>query len=72
MVPKCLSKFWRTLKMPLINCEINLVLTWSANCLIACTAIANEGATAIADTILYVPVTDSRQCKTIRSIKIRF
>ena len=24
---KCLSNFWRTLAMPLINCEINLILT---------------------------------------------
>ena len=24
---KYLSNFWRTLKMPLINCEINLILT---------------------------------------------
>ena len=31
MVPlKYLSNFWRTLEMPLINCEINLILTWSA------------------------------------------
>ena len=29
---KYLSKFWRTLETPLINCEINLILTWSANC----------------------------------------
>ena len=29
---KCLSNFWRTLRMPLINCEINLFLGWSANC----------------------------------------
>ena len=30
MVPlKCLSNFWRTLEMPLINCEVNLILTWS-------------------------------------------
>ena len=37
MVPlKYLSIFWRTLEMPLINCEINLVLTWSANCVIYC------------------------------------
>ena len=29
MVPlKYLSNFWRTLEMPLINCEISLVLTW--------------------------------------------
>ena len=26
---KYLSNFWRTLNMPLINCEINLILTWS-------------------------------------------
>ena len=33
MVPlKHLSNFWRTLEMPLINCELNLILTWSANC----------------------------------------
>ena len=25
---KCLSNFWRTLEMSLINCEINLILTF--------------------------------------------
>ena len=29
---KYLSNFWRTLEMPLINCEVNLILTWSSNC----------------------------------------
>ena len=29
---KYLSNFWRTLEMPLINCEVNLTLTWSENC----------------------------------------
>ena len=24
---KCLSNFWRTLEMPLIKCEVNLILT---------------------------------------------
>ena len=28
-----LSNFWRTLEMPLINCEISLDLTWSKNVL---------------------------------------
>ena len=29
MVPlKYLSNFWRTLEMPLINCEVSLILTW--------------------------------------------
>ena len=32
MVPlKYLSNFWRTREMPLINCEINIILTWSTN-----------------------------------------
>ena len=25
------SNFWRTLEMTLINCEVNLSLTWSEN-----------------------------------------
>ena len=29
---KYLSNFWRAFEMPLINCEVNLILTWSANC----------------------------------------
>ena len=31
---KYLSNFWRTLDMPLINCEINLFLTWSEKCVL--------------------------------------
>ena len=35
MLPlKYLSNFWRTLEMPLINCEVNLILTWSSTCVI--------------------------------------
>ena len=58
MVPlKYLSNFWRTLEMPLINCEINLILTWSANCVMIFTNAANQGATfAITDAKLYVPI----------------
>ena len=36
MVPlKYLSNFWRILEMPLINCENNVILTWSENCVIS-------------------------------------
>ena len=43
--------------MPLINCEVNLILTWSANCVIVSTNVANQGATfTITETKLYVPV----------------
>ena len=31
---KYLSNFWRSLDMPLINCEVSLTLTWSENCVI--------------------------------------
>ena len=54
---KYLSNFWRTLEMPLINCEINLILTWSSTCVIASVIAADQAATfTIADTKLYVPV----------------
>ena len=29
---KHLSNFWKTLNIPLINCQIELILTWSKNC----------------------------------------
>ena len=46
MVPlKYLSNFWRTLEMALINCEVNLILIWSTNCVIVYTNIAYQGAT---------------------------
>ena len=58
MVPlKYLSNFWRTLEMPLINCAVNLILTWSSTCVLVAINIANENATfAITDTKFYVPV----------------
>ena len=58
MVPlKYLSNFWRTLEKPLINCEVNLILTWSEDCVIVYTNIANQVATfAITETNLYVSV----------------
>ena len=58
MVPlKYLSNFWRTLEMPLINCEVNLILTWSSTCVLIATNIQNQNATfAITDTKLYVLV----------------
>ena len=38
--------------MPLINCAVNLILTWSANCVIVSTDVANQGATfTITETI---------------------
>ena len=54
---KYLSNFWRTLEMPLINCEVELILTWSAGCVIIYTDVANQNPTfTITETSLYVPV----------------
>ena len=54
MVPlKYLSNFGRTLEMPLINCEVNLILTWSSTCVI--TNSTGAGTFEITDTKLYVP-----------------
>ena len=55
MVPlKYLSNFWRTLEMPLINCEVNLILTQSSTCVITNSTGARRF--SITDTRLYVPV----------------
>ena len=40
--------------MPLINCEVNLILTWSKDCVI--NNSTGEGKCKITETILYVPV----------------
>ena len=51
---KYLSNFWRTFEMPLINYEVNLILTRSSTC-----AITNSTGVRpfeIRDTKLYVPV----------------
>ena len=54
---KYLINFWGTLEMPLISCEINVILTWSENCLTVSTNVANQNATfGICDTKLYVSV----------------
>ena len=52
---KYLSNFWRTLEMPLINCEVNLILTWSSTCVITNSTGAGTP-DEITDTKLYVPV----------------
>ena len=54
---KYLSNFWRTLEMPLIKCEIEFVLNWSANSVIIYTNVANQVPTfTLTETNLYVPL----------------
>ena len=55
MVPlKYLSNFWRTLETPLINYEVNHILTWSDKCV-----LSNDTKTIIFEltyTKHYIPV----------------
>ena len=67
------SNFWRTIEMPLINCEVNLILTWSSNCVI--TNCTSERRFPIFDTTLCVPlVTLSTQdtAKLLQQLKSSF
>ena len=58
MIPqKYLSSFWRILEMPLINCEVEIILTWSENYVVISTNVANRNSTfTITEVTLYVPV----------------
>ena len=51
---KYLSNFWRTLEIPLINCEVNLILTCSKNGVIS--SATGETKFLTTETKLYVPV----------------
>ena len=74
MVPlKYLSYFWRTSEMPLINCEVNLILTWSSTCVI--TNSTGAGTFEITDTELYVPVvtlSTKENAKLLQQLKSGF
>ena len=51
------DNFCRTLEMSLINVEVELILDWSANCVIIYTNVDNQVPTfTITETNLYVPV----------------
>ena len=73
---KYLSNFWRTLEMPLINCEVNLILTWSSTCVLIVTNTQNQNATFVkTDTKLYVPVvtlSTQENTKFFQQLKLGF
>ena len=74
MVPlKYLSNFWRTLEMSLINCEVNLIWTWSSTCVI--TNSTSAGPFEITNTKLYVPVVSlstKENAKLLQQLKSGF
>ena len=42
------------LEMPLINCEVNLILTWSSTCVIVSASNANQGATSTIQEFMFL------------------
>ena len=85
---KHLSNFWRNLNIPLINCEVEVILTWSKNCILADMTGRNAGNNnppaivpptglifQIKDTILYVPVvtlSKENDIKFLEKLKLGF
>ena len=82
---KHLSNFWRSLNIPLINCEVELILTCSKNCVLADMTVdvaAHPNIVAptglefkITDTKLYVPVvglSKENDIKLSEQLKSRF
>ena len=70
---KHLSNFWRTLEMPLINREVNLILKWSSTYVI--TNSTDAGRFVITDTKLYVPVvilSTQDNVKLLQQLKVWF
>ena len=49
-----MSNFWRSLEIPLINCKVELSLTWYENCILS--NVAGNSTFKITDAKLYVPV----------------
>ena len=78
---KHLSNFWRTLNTPLINCEVDLILTWSKNCVLANMTVDAAANLAIAAANLVINrhkivcsscyFVKRKWHKTFRTIKIR-
>ena len=67
------SNFWRTLEMPLINCEVDLILTWPKDYVIANST--GEGKFKITETKLYLPVvtlSTQENTKLLQQVKSGF
>ena len=70
---KYLSNFWRTREMPLINCEMSLIVTCSKNCVIS--SATGEAEFSMTDAKIFVPVatlSTQDKAKLLEQIKPSF
>ena len=71
---KYLSNFWKSLNIPLINCEEELILTWSKNCVLADMAVRpagnnNDPPAIVAPIVLTFEITHKIICSSCYFIK---
>ena len=64
---KHLTKFWRSLKIPLINCKSYLQLNWSKDCVMS--AIADT-TSKITNTMLHIPILTLSSKDKVKLIKL--
>ena len=58
---KHLNNFWKSLNIPLINCQVELVLTWSKSCVLADKAVdAAANPEIVVPTGLELKITDTK------------
>ena len=58
---KYLSNFWRTLEMSLINCEVNLILTWLSTCVLTDSTAARR-----------LEITDTKLCVSVVTLSTQY
>ena len=66
---KCLSSFWRSLEMPLINCKIHLALNWTKDCVMSTIA---DTAFKITSTNLYVSIVTLSSKESVKLLEEGF
>ena len=67
MPKSCLNDFWRTLGSPVINCEVNLILTWSENYVVS--SATGKTKFPITDTKLFVPIVNLSTVDNVKLLK---
>ena len=61
-----MSNFWRSLDISLIHCEVELILTWSKNCVLADTAVnAGVNPATTASSGATFQITETKLCVSV-------
>ena len=67
VLQKYLTNFWRSLQMPLINCNIHLELNWNKDCVKSTIA---DTTLKITNTKLYVPIVTLSSKDNVKLVKL--